>query len=47
MLSGLVVIKSLVIGDAINVELPVTAEVTEYAQYFADFSLSFTCLWFV
>lgn len=39
MLSGPVLIMSPVMGDAINVELPVTAEVTENAQYFADFSL--------
>lgn len=39
MLSGLVVIASPVMGDAVNVELPVTAEVTENAQYFAGFSL--------
>lgn len=37
-LSGLVVIRSPVMGDAINVELPVTAKVTENALNFADVS---------
>lgn len=36
-LSGLMVIMSPVMGDAVNVEFPVTAEVTN-TQYFADFS---------
>lgn len=40
MLSGFMVIMIPVMGDAINVELPVTAGVTENAQYFADFSLT-------
>lgn len=39
MLSGLVVIMSPVMGDAINIELPVTVEVTENAQYSVDFRL--------
>lgn len=39
MLSGLVVVMSPVMGDAINVELPGTAEITDTAQYFADFIL--------
>lgn len=38
MFSGLMVIMSLVMGDTINVELPVTAEVSLNAPYFADFS---------
>lgn len=39
MLSGLMVIISPVMGDTINAEFLVTAEVTLNAQCFADFSL--------
>lgn len=37
MLSGLMVIISPVMGETINAELPVTAEVPLKAQYSADF----------
>lgn len=46
MLSGLAVVMSPVVGDTVNVELSMTAEVTENAQSLADCSLM-SYLWFV